>query len=170
MWMIPAVMRMNCWQKHCFFNITVRLDNGRDFSNVLNTSNPQLEHSLSNVSGISWGANRASESEHLGAHWVEGFVHYVSSNRTRLGCLKRVLPEKSLSDTGEIYKLPLKLFIPAAAMPAQKSHHKTINILKRPCWIFSLAVQSKGCETTFAVPAGNFFRSTHPRHGLSIER
>ena len=36
-------MRMNSWQKHCFFKIKVRLDNGRDFSNVLNTSNPQLE-------------------------------------------------------------------------------------------------------------------------------
>ena len=39
-----------------FFKITVRLDNGKDFSDILNARNQQLEHSLFPVSVISWAA------------------------------------------------------------------------------------------------------------------
>ena len=62
----------------------------------------QLESSLSTASVISWAACQESESEQLGARKIEGFVHNGSSNQIRLGCLKLMLPEKPLSDTGEI--------------------------------------------------------------------
>ena len=98
------------------------LDNGKDSSDILNTSKQQLECSLSTVLVTSWAACQESESEyfgawqvegfvheaeHFGAWQVEGFVHDSSLNQTgvfetRLGCLKHVLLEKPLSDTGEI--------------------------------------------------------------------
>ena len=78
------------------------LEDDRDFSDVLNASKQQLESSLSIVSVISWAAFQKSEPQHLSTQRIEGFVHYGSSNRIRLGCLKRVMPEKSLSGTGKI--------------------------------------------------------------------
>ena len=57
------------------FNVIVRLDDDRDFSDVLNARKQQLERSLSTVSVISWAASPKSESEHLGARRIEGFVH-----------------------------------------------------------------------------------------------
>ena len=39
-----------------FFKIIVRLDDDRDFSDVLNARKQQLERSLSTVSVISWAA------------------------------------------------------------------------------------------------------------------
>ena len=43
-----------------------------------------------------------SESQHLGARRIEGFVHDSSFNLIQLGCLKRVMPKKPFSGTGEI--------------------------------------------------------------------
>ena len=45
-------LRAETW----FFKITVRLDDGRDFSDVLDARKQQLESSLSTVSVISWAA------------------------------------------------------------------------------------------------------------------
>ena len=45
-------LRAETW----FFKITVRLDDGRDFSDVLDARKQQLERSLSTVSVISWAA------------------------------------------------------------------------------------------------------------------
>ena len=58
-----------------FFKVIVCLDDERNFSDVLNTSKQQLEHSLSIVSVISWAASQKSESQHLEARRIEGFVH-----------------------------------------------------------------------------------------------
>ena len=69
-----------------FFKITVRLDDGRDFSDVLDARKQQLEHSLSTVSVISWAAPQKLESQLFRARRIEGFVHYGSSNRIQLGC------------------------------------------------------------------------------------
>ena len=46
-------LRAETW----FFMITVRLDDGRDFSDVLDARKQQLERSLSTVSVISWAAS-----------------------------------------------------------------------------------------------------------------
>ena len=82
-------LRAETW----FFKIIMRLDDDRDFSEVLNARKKQLERSLSTVSVISWAASQKSESQHLGARRIEGFVHDGSSNHIRLGCMKRVMPE-----------------------------------------------------------------------------
>ena len=56
----------------------------------------------STLSVISWAASQISESQHLGAQRIEGFVHNCSLNRIQLGCLICVMQEKPLSSTGEI--------------------------------------------------------------------
>ena len=45
------------------FKVIVRLDNGGDFSDVLNASKQQLDSSLATVSVISWAAYPGSGSE-----------------------------------------------------------------------------------------------------------
>ena len=57
----------------CFLKITVRLDNGKDFSDILNACKQQLERSLSTVSVISW----ASQSEYFGSRRVEALCTTV---------------------------------------------------------------------------------------------
>ena len=52
----------------------------------------------------------------------------------------------------KLYKLPLKWFFQAVAMPTQNIPSQK-NILKRPPWKFLLVVQSKDCEKTFGAPA-----------------
>ena len=89
-------LRAETW----FFKIIVRLDDDRDFSDVLNARKQQLECSLSTVSIISWAASQKSESQHLGARRIEGFVHDGSSKQIRLGCLKRVMTEKLMRFCG----------------------------------------------------------------------
>ena len=92
-------MRAETW----FFKITVRLDDDRDFSNVLDARKQQLESSLSTDSVISWAACQDSNSsENPGAQQYEGFVHDGSSNQIRIGTSKCVLPEKVVSDAVEI--------------------------------------------------------------------
>ena len=84
------------------FKVIVRLDNGGDFSEVLNARKQQLERSHSTVSVISWVACPDSGSENLDAQLYEGFVHNGSSKQIPMGTLKRVLPEKVVSDAVEI--------------------------------------------------------------------
>ena len=98
------------------FKVIVRLDNWGDFSEVLNARKQQLERGLSTVSVISWAACPDSGFENSGAQQYEGFVHDGSSNEIRMGSLKRVLPEKVVSDQLKSYKLTLKRFIPVVAM------------------------------------------------------
>ena len=74
-----------------FFKVIVRLDNGGDFSDVLNARKQQLERGLSTVSVISWAACPDSGSENSGAQQYEGFVHGGSSHQIRMESLKRVL-------------------------------------------------------------------------------
>ena len=84
-------LRAETW----FFKITVCLDDGRDFSDVLDTSKQQLECSLSTVSVISWAAcPDSNSSENSGTQQYEGFVHDGSSNQIRMGTLKRILPDE----------------------------------------------------------------------------
>ena len=64
-----------------FIKVIVLLDNGGDFSKVLNACKQQLECGLSTVSVISWAACTDSGSENLGAQQYEGFVHDGSSNQ-----------------------------------------------------------------------------------------
>ena len=64
-----------------FFKVILCLDNGGDFSKVLNASKQQLECDLSTVSVISWAACNDSDSENAGAQQYEGFVHHGSSNQ-----------------------------------------------------------------------------------------
>ena len=91
-----------------FFQVLVCLDNGGDFSEVLNARKQQLERSHSTVSVILWAACPDSGSENLGAQLYEGFVHYGSSNQIRMGTLKHVLPEKVVSDEVEIIQATLE--------------------------------------------------------------
>ena len=98
------------------FKVIVRLDNGGDFSEVLNARKQQLERSHSTVSVILWAACPDSGSENLGAQLYECFVHDGSSNQIRMGTLKRVLPEKVVSDAVEVIRLSLKRFIPVVAI------------------------------------------------------
>ena len=86
-------LRAETW----FFKIIVH---DRDFSDVLNARKKQLVRSLSTVSVISWAASQKSESQHLGARRIEGFVHDGSSKQIRLGCLKRVMTEKLMRFCG----------------------------------------------------------------------
>ena len=73
---------VNQWQEETwFFQITVPLYHGADFSDILNASKQQLEHSLSSVLVISWAACQESESEHFGSQSVKCFVQDCSSNR-----------------------------------------------------------------------------------------
>ena len=125
-------LRAETW----FFKIIVH---DRDFSDVLNARKKQLVRSLSTVSVISWAASQKSESQHLGARRIEGFVHYCSSNQSRLNCLKRVMPKKPMSGTGEIIQAAFEAIHLGRGnddtdIPSLKS------ILKRPLWIHSLAV------------------------------
>ena len=85
-----------------FFKVIVRLDNGGDFSEVLNARKQQLVLGLSTVSVILWAACPDSGSENSGAQQYEGFVHGGSSHQIRMGSLKRVLSEKVVSDAIEI--------------------------------------------------------------------
>ena len=135
-WMIQAAMRMNSWQ-NMIFNITFRLDDGRGCSDFLNACKQQMERSLWTVSVISWAACQKSESEHLGARRVAGFVHDSSSNRIRLGCLKRVLPEKPFSDTGEIIKAAFEAIHPGRGNTYTEYAIIKKNILKRPHWKYT---------------------------------
>ena len=64
-----------------FFKVIVRLDNGGDFSEVLNARKQQLELGLSTVSVILWAACPDSGSENSGAQKYEGFVHGGSSHQ-----------------------------------------------------------------------------------------
>ena len=73
------------------FKVIVRLDNGGDFSEVLNARKQQLVLGLSTVSVILWAACPDSGSENSGAQQYEGFVHGGSSHQIRLESLKRVL-------------------------------------------------------------------------------
>ena len=84
-----------------FFKVIVRLDNGGDFSEVLNARKQQLERGLSTVSVISWAACSDSGSENSGVQQYEGFVHDGSSNQIRMGLFKRVLPQKVVRDAIE---------------------------------------------------------------------
>ena len=98
-----------------------------------------MERGLSTVSVISWAACPDSGSENSGAQQYEGFVHDGSSNQIRMGSLKRVLPEKVMSDAIEIIQATFEEVHPGrgnhyAEHPILKS------ILKRPLWIHSLAV------------------------------
>ena len=122
-----------------FFKIIVHLDSDRDFSDVLNASKKQLERILSTVSVISWAASQKSESQHLGARRIEGFVHYCSSNQSRLDCLKRVMPKKPMSGTGEIIQAAFEA-IHLGRCNAYTEHPIIKNFLKKPLWIHSLAV------------------------------
>ena len=78
----------------CFLKINVCLDNGADFSEVLNARKQQLDHSFTTVSVISWAACPDSASQNSGAQQYEGFMHDGPSNQIRMGSFKRVLPEK----------------------------------------------------------------------------
>ena len=91
-------LRAETW----FLKIIVRLEDDRDFSDILNARKQQLETlaSISTVSIISWAASQKSESQHLGARRIAGFVHDGSSNPIRLGCLKREMPEKPMRFCG----------------------------------------------------------------------
>ena len=101
------------------------LDNEIDFSDVSNACKQQLEISLSIVPVFPWAhwaACQESESKHFGAQRIEGFVHDCSSNRIRLECLKHVLPEKPLKDTGKFVQAAfevIQLGLRASAMPTQ---------------------------------------------------
>ena len=64
-----------------FLNITLCLEDDRDFSDVLNTCKQQLECSLSTVSVISWAAYQDSCAENSGSQQYEGFLHYGSYNQ-----------------------------------------------------------------------------------------
>ena len=60
-----------------FFKVIVRLDNGGDFSEVLNARQKQLERGLSPVSVISWAACPDSGSENPGAHNMKALCMMV---------------------------------------------------------------------------------------------
>ena len=111
------------------------------FSDNWNARKQQLERSLSTISGISWAASQESESDNSGPRRFEGFVHEDSSNRIWLGCLKRVFPEKPLSDTGEIQVIQAAFeeIHPCRGNAYRTPHHKTIS------WR-DFAVLSKDCD------------------------
>ena len=114
----------------------MRLDNGGDFSEVLNARKQQLERSHSTVSVISWAACPDSGSENLGAQLYEGFVHNGSSNQ--MGTLKRVLLEKVVSDAVEIIQATFEEIYPCRGNHYTK-HPIIESVVKRPLWIHSLA-------------------------------
>ena len=72
-------------EQHWMIQAAMTLNNGEDFSEVLNARKQQLERCLSTVSIISWPACPDSGSENLGAQQYEGFVHDGSSNQIRMG-------------------------------------------------------------------------------------
>ena len=141
-------LRAETW----FFKIIVHLDDDRDFSDVLNAHKQQLQRSLSTVSVISWAASPKSESEYLGARRIEGFVHDGSSNRIRLGCLKRVMPEKPKSGTGEIIQAAFEAIHPGRGNAY--TEHLIIKKYLEETTLDPLACSiKKDCKKTFAAPA-----------------
>ena len=80
------------------------------------------ESSLSTVSVISWAASQKSESQHLGARRIEGFVQDSSLNLIQLGCLKRVMQEKPFSGTGEIMHSAFEVIHSDLRWPLQSLH------------------------------------------------
>ena len=56
----------------------MRLDNGGDFSEVLNARKQQLDRSLATVSVIYWAACQDSGPENSCSQQHGGFVHYCS--------------------------------------------------------------------------------------------
>ena len=82
------------------FRIRVRLVDGQTFSDLLDMRQPQLEASLASASVISWACVPPLVSQNLNGMCLEGFVH--ASTLIRLGSLKRVLPEKLVTQAGEI--------------------------------------------------------------------
>ena len=81
-----------------FFKVIVRLENGGDFSEVLNAHMQLLERCLSTASVISWAACPDSDSANSGAQQIQGFVHDGSYKQIWMGLSKRVLPKKVVSD------------------------------------------------------------------------
>ena len=128
--MIQAAMRMNCWQKHGFLRsqcVSTMIQTFHKFSDVLNTRKQQLEHSLSTVSVISWAAcPDSNSSENSGTQQYEGFVHDGSSNKIRMGTLKRVLPEKVVSEAVEIIQATFE-----EIHPGRGNHYAEHPIIKK---------------------------------------
>ena len=142
-------LRAETW----FFMITVRLDDGRDFSDVLDARKQQLERSLSTVSVISWAAcPDSNRSENSGTQQYEGFVHDGSSNHIRMGTLKRVLPEKVVSEAVEIIQATFE-----EIHPGRGNHYAEHPIIKKyleETTLDPLACSvKKDCEKTFEAPA-----------------
>ena len=157
------------WEEAWPFMITVCFDNNREFSVVLKrlhaAAGAEPFNCLSNFMGCMPGI-RVSSYESL-KNWI--FVHDDSSNQIQQQCWKRVLQEKSLSGTGESIHAAFEE-IHAGCCNEHTEHHIIENYLKRPHWKYSLAVQSKDCETTFESMAlvHKFVRSTHQRHGSGM--
>ena len=121
------------------------LNDDIDFSDVLNACKQQSEHNFSTVSVFPfacWAACQESESKHLGAPKNEGFVHYCSSNLIRQGCLKHVLLEKPLKDTGKIIQAAFEVIRPGLCN-AYTEHPIIKNILKRPLDILAYSKVKK---------------------------
>ena len=71
-------------------------------------------------------------------------MHYCSSNRVQLGCLKGVLPEKPLSNTGEIIQVAFEA-IHQGCCNAYTEHSIIKKYLEETTLDISPAVKSKDC-------------------------
>ena len=82
------------------------------FSNLLDARKKQLKNSLAMVSVIRWACRDPAvlNLQDLDCVHVEGFVH--ASTQIRLGSLQRVLPEKQITDAGEIVQAAFEIVNP----------------------------------------------------------
>ena len=92
----PNFRRSRTWS----FRFFVRLQDDQTFSNLLDTREQLLQSSLPSGSVISWACVPPLASQDLNGMYLEGFVH--ASTPIRLGSLQRVLPEKLVTQAGEI--------------------------------------------------------------------
>ncbi|MEI7974037.1 MAG: hypothetical protein WCH11_06705 [Bdellovibrio sp.] len=98
------------------FRVCVRLKDGQTFSNFLDSRKKPLETSLASALVISWAPANAAQiqSQYLNGVHIEGFVH--ASTHIRLGSLRRVLPEKHITDAGEIMEAAFEEVKPGPCM------------------------------------------------------
>ena len=139
-------LRAEIW----FFKITVRLEDDRDFSDVLDARKQQLERSLSTVSVAA--CQDSNSSENSGAQQYEGFVHNGSSNQFRMGTLKHILHEKVVSDAIEIIQGIFEEIHPGRCN--HYTEHPNIKKYLEETPLDPLACNiKKDYEKTFAAPA-----------------
>ena len=138
----------------------MRLDDDRDFSDVLNARKQQLERSLSTVSVISWAASQKSESQHLGAREAAALSDAASAYpaaspsppvprpRPRLTSAPRAGPASATASAPKQgpypQKQPLQLCPAPAAAAARVGAEFSAKETGRCCWPCACCMRATG--------------------------